>query len=388
MTIDTRKTWDDERLKRERLERVLEQMRAHGVGSMYLSNATNIRYLLNLKIPSAQAFVAADGEVIAFVRPRDAGYVKLGFENVQSPIYDNASAWGTQEGDGDGLTRLIDTIRGLMKQHGVAGEPLAVDELDVPAVVAFMDAGIRPAYAQPVIELARAFKTRDEVAIYRTIGDQYAHAFRAFRDALRPGITETELSSIVLRAWYDAGGENVLQINVCAGENMNPWRRWPTDRKVREGEFVGLDFHGYGAGGLLGDVSRTFFVGEHPTAEQRDLYARAYDYLHAAMDAFRAGRTYAEAIELVPPVPPQYEEQLYALHIAHCVGMSHSGFPEVYKRRPPIDGTLAEGQVLSIECYFGEEGGPLAVKLEEDIIVRDGVPEVVGPDIPFDERFA
>ena len=68
--------------------------------------------------------------------------------------------------------------------------------------------------------------------------------------------------------------------------------------------------------------------------------------------------------------------------------MSHSGFPEVYKRRPPIDGTLAEGQVLSIECYFGEEGGPLAVKLEEDIIVRDGVPEVVGPDIPFDERFA
>ena len=387
MPIEIQKTWDDDRLKRERLDRVLEQMRVHGLGSMYLSNTTNIRYLLNVKIPSAQAFVAADGEVVAFVRPRDEGYVKLQFENVQRPIYDNASAWGTQEDGGNGLGRLIDGITDLMQQHGVANEPLAVDELDVPAVVAFIDAGIRPVYAQPVIEFARAFKTQDEVAIYRTIGDQYAHAFRAFRDALRPGITENELSSIVLAAWYEAGGEDVLQINVCAGENMNPWRRWPTRREVREGEFVGLDFHGYGSNGLLGDVSRTFFVGKQPTGEQRDLYARAYDYLHASMDAFRAGRTYTESMELVPPVPSEYENQLYALHIAHCIGMSHSGFPEVYRRRPPIDDTLKGGQVLAIECYFGIEGSPLAVKLEEDIIVRDGAPEVVGPEIPFDERF-
>jgi len=27
------------------------------------------------------------------------------------------------------------------------------------------------------------------------------------------------------------------------------------------------------------------------------------------------------------------------------------------------------------------------VKLEEDIVVRDGPPEVLGRDMPFDERF-
>jgi hypothetical protein len=48
--------------------------------------------------------------------------------------------------------------------------------------------------------------------------------------------------------------------------------------------------------------------------------------------------------------------------------------------------SLVENQVLSVECYFGEIGGPFAVKLEEDIVVRDGPPEVLGRDMPFDGR--
>jgi len=82
-----------------------------------------------------------------------------------------------------------------------------------------------------------------------------------------------------------------------------------------------------------------------------------------------------------------YQEQLYNYHVAHAIGMSHSGYPEVNKRKPPLDDTLVENQVLAVECYFGEVGSPLAVKLEEQIIVRKGPPEVIGPDIPFDEQF-
>src|SRR6266542_6222933 len=122
--------------------------------------------------------------------------------------------------------------------------------------------------ATMVIENARAVKTQDEIEIYRVMGVQYQRAFRAFADAVRPGISELELSAVTEAAWRKAEGEEVCQINVCAGSNMNPWSRWPTSRKLVEGEFVGLDFHGRGFAGLRGDGSETYWVGGTPSTEQ------------------------------------------------------------------------------------------------------------------------
>lgn len=385
MPIKVKKTWDDQRLKRERLEHVQQEMKRQGVGSLYVTDNATLRYLLGVKVPSARAFVPAQGEVLAFIRPRDMGYVRPHHANMQQPLYDSASAWGPEGAADSSADRLAHAIGDLMVEHGVGGEPLGLDNLDVPAILAFRDAGLNLTYAQPIIEHARAVKTNDEVAIYRSIGEQYTHSILAFRDALRPGISENELAAIVVSAWYEAGGEEVAQLNVCAGENMNPWRRWPTQRVVRDREFVGVDLHGYGVHGLRGDASRTFFVGSHPSRGQIDLYRRAYGYLWATADLFRAGRSYAEVLGQVPYVPEEYHAQLYNYHVAHAIGMSHSGYPEVNKRKGPVDDTLKENQLLSIECYFGEEGSPLAVKLEEQIVVRAGPPEVLG-QMPFDEN--
>lgn len=387
MPLEITKTWDDVRLKQERLERVQAQMREHGIGAMYLNEKVTIRYLLNTKIPTAMAFVPPEGEVIAFVRPRDHGYVQSVHQNVREPVYDHASTWGPEGAFDADPSRLIDTLRGLMASHGVSGAALGVDNLDLVAIQALTAAGFRLAYAQPLLEHARAVKTQDEIAIYRTIGTQYAHAISAFQQAVRPGISENELAAVVVGAWYEAGGEQMAQLNVCAGENMNPWRRWPSQRILREGELVGLDLHGYGINGLRGDASRTFLVGEgKPTTDQADLYHKAYEYLQSTIDVFRAGRSYEDVMNDVPDVSETYKVQLHHYDIAHSIGMVPQGYPEVDPRNPPLEDELVPNQCLSIECYFGELGGDLAVKLEEQIIIRDGAPEIIGPDIPYDER--
>jgi Xaa-Pro aminopeptidase len=208
----------------------------------------------------------------------------------------------------------------------------------------------------------------------------------AFRDALRPGITENQLAQVATSAWYAASGEDVAQLNVCVAENMNPWKRWPTEKPVQDGEFAGIDLHGRGFNGLRGDASRTFLVGERPTQEHRDLYRRAYDYLQASIPVWRAGRTIEDAMRDVPKVPPAYEAQLFNYNFAHGVGLGSSDYPHVNPRRPAIDDVLRANQVLAIECYIAEENHPLCVKLEEQIIVRDGPPELLGPGIPFDDR--
>ena len=379
-------TWDAQRLKQDRLRRLQEGMKRRDIGALYLTEGTNIRYVLNQQVPGAELFVPADGQALGLIRSRDMGYVSMGHENVRSRLYDRAALRsGTDPGQAG---RFIQGIKALMAEHGVAGGQLAVDALPVDTLLAVAGAGVRVVDAGPLLEHVVTVKTQDEVAIYRLVNEMDAHATRTLRDALRPGVSERELAALVESAWREAGGEDIAQLNICSGENMNPWRRWPTERRVEDGEFVGIDLHGRGPAGLRGDTSRTFFVGDRPTEEQLDLYRCAYDYIRAAPAAFQAGRSFSEALEQLPPVPAEYRTLFKNYDPAHGVGMGNSGFPHISHRGRGADEVLKPNQVLAVECYFGEVGSPLAVKLEEVICVREGPPELLSCNVPFDEKLA
>ncbi len=384
MPLKIEPTWDVERMRRERRLRLQAQMKERGVGALYLTEGVDIHYLLNVRIPGAALFVPPEGEIIALVRSRDWGYVKLHYDNLQPPIHHVSSA--AQDETESGHKRLRQGIADLMARHGVAGEPLGLDESRTSVPLTFIEAGVRVVDAMPIIEQARSVKSQDEVEVYRALGRQYGRTVCAFREAIRPGITEAELESIVGGCWFDSGGTEVFQLNVCAGENMNPWRRWATDRPLKAGEFVGIDFHGRGAGALLGDISRTFLVGDRWTPEQRDLYRQTYDYMKGTIDAFRAGRTYSEVIDAVPAVPPQFKVMQGNYHIGHSVGPTPQGSPKLDEERRSDSKRLQPNQVMAIECFFGEENSGVAVKLEELILVQDGPAEILGPQIPFEDR--
>jgi Xaa-Pro aminopeptidase len=89
----------------------------------------------------------------------------------------------------------------------------------------------------------------------------------------------------------------------------------------------------------------------------------------------------------VPPVPEQYRALLDNYHVFHGIGMSYAESPAVGPKTTNLDIPLLPNQVLSVESYFGEVGSPLAVKLEEMVLVRDGSPEILGANVPYDERF-
>jgi hypothetical protein len=69
------------------------------------------------------------------------------------------------------------------------------------------------------------------------------------------------------------------------------------------------------------------------------------------------------------------------------MGLGSSGYPHLDPRKAPIDDVLYPNQVLAVESYFGAEGSPLAVKLEDQIVVRDGAPEIIGQEMPHDAHF-
>ncbi len=373
-------TWDDQRLKRDRLALLQNEMARQGVGALFLNEGVHQRYALNMEVPGSEVLVPVEGEAIVFSRPRDEAYIRARHGTVRPRLADSETAIPQA-----GRSPTAVGLAGVLEDLHLEREPLAIDTLGVKDLLDLVALGINVVEAEPVIERTWTVKTPDEIEIYRTMGRQYISALGAFRDAIRPGVTERELASVATFSWLQAGGEDMAQLNICAAENMNPWRRWPTERRVEPGELVGIDLHGRGPNGLRGDASTTFFVGDEAPVDVRDLYRQAFDYLQGAISVFRAGQSLVETTAMVPTVPERYREQQHNYNVAHAIGMGSSGYPHLDPKRKPIDDALRPNQVLSIECYFGEVGSTRAVKLEEQIVVHDGAPEILGP-IPVDDR--
>ncbi len=384
MVAKLERAWDEQRCTRSRVATLQDQMKRNGIGAFLLGSGIGARWTLGVAVPSADVFVPPEGDVIGFVRQRDIEYVRMHHANTRLPLYEHDVPDECSDLDKD--ARWACAIADLMEQHGVAGERLGIEEAKPGLLIALVERGVHVADAREIFEQATAIKNDDEIMMYREVMDQYAHTMRVFQEAAVAGTTENALAGVVTTTWHEAGGEDISQLNVCSGENMNPWRRWPTDRVLRSGEFVGIDLHARGITGMRGDVSRTFFVGDSPTPEQRALYREAYEYVQAAIPIFKVGLTFSEIAEAAPPVPAAYQKQQFSYFIAHGVGMGSSGYPHIEAQDRDSESVLKPNQILSIECHFGEAGNALAVKLEDMILVREGGMEWLTKDVPFDDR--
>jgi Xaa-Pro aminopeptidase len=375
-------TWDDQRLKQDRLRQLQAVMRQEKVGGLYLTDGVNVRFALNLRIPGGAVFVPAEGEPVAFVRPLDEGYVRLAHGDVRPHIYraDPSDPEAEQK-----ALRWADSLDALMEEFGASGEMLGVDAGDPIAFTALARRDFRLVNAQTILELAKEIKTEDEILIYWQMGKLYSDIMRDFQETLRPGMTELEMIAHVYSRVVSLGAEGLLQINVCSGENMNPWRRWPTARQFADGDMVGMDIHVYGPGGYIYDSARSYLCGTKASDKQVDLYQRAHAYNNAVIDLLRPGLPIAEFKARLPAVPEKFQKLLYSFHIIHSNGLTPGEYPNVMKQHKPMDDTIKVNQVVSVDCFFGEEGDDVAVKLEEQVLITpEGAVKMA--DMPYDER--
>ncbi len=376
------KTWDDQRLKRDRVRNLQKIMKEEGVGGIFLTNRINVRYVLNLRIPGGTAFVPAEGEPVAFVRSMDEGFVKLSHPDTRPIIYrvDPSDSDADQK-----ALKWADKLKDLMREFGVVGQKLGIDTLDPIGFSALSHQEIPLMTADNLLELSKTVKTQDEILIYKEIAKIYSSIMRTFRDEMAPGMSEEEMISLIFSRVILLGAEDLLQINVCSGENMNPWRRWPTERKFQDGDLVGLDLHVYGPCGYIFDSSRTFLCGTKASDKQRDRYRRAHEYLHGVISLFKPGTPIAQVKANLPPVPEEFHKYLYSFHIAHSNGLTPGEYPSIMKYQKDVEDTIKKDQVLSVDCVFGAEGDDVAVKLEEQILITDQGP-VKMADMPFEDK--
>ena len=75
-----------------------------------------------------------------------------------------------------------------------------------------------------------------------------------------------------------------VDIIVASGGNTSPYRRWHTDRVIREGDLVIVDQNAVGPGGYFVDFVRCFKVGGKWTQKEKDLYKECHESMYAAIE--------------------------------------------------------------------------------------------------------
>src|SRR5690349_5481244 len=390
--VDWEQRVDLDRMRDQRLARLKDTLAASDLGALLTFDFANIRYMTSTHIGTW----AMDKLIRFALLPRGGEPVVWDFgsaarhHQLYNPWLDHTDGPATPEGAArTGARAGISTLRGafhpdagiaedvaakivtVLREHGLAGEPLGVDVAEMPVLAALQEAGLRVVDGQQVFLEARRIKTPDEISLLAQACSMVDAAYEQLYEFLRPGVRENECVGLVSKVLYDLGSEYVEGVNAISGERCSPHPHVYSDRVVRPGDPAFFDIlHSHL--GYRTCYYRCFAVGSASVA-MRDAYTRCREFMDHAISLVRPGATTADIVSVWPTAQEfgfADEEAAFALQYGHGVGLSIWEKP-IFSRLVSLDHpeVLEEGMVFALETYWPAKDGWSAARIEEEVVV-------------------
>jgi len=393
--VDWEERVDLDRLRRQRLARLRETLGRSELGALLTFDFNNIRYMTSTHIGTWAidklirfALLPRGGEPVVWDfgsaarhhqlynpwldgRPDDPerGRARAGISTLRGAFHPGAGIAETVAGK----------IRRELDAHGLAGEPVGVDVVEMPVLAALQAAGLQVVDGQQHFLDARRIKTADEITLLTTAAALVDAAYEELYSFLRPGVRENECVGLVSKVLYDLGSEHVEGVNAISGERCSPHPHVYSDRILRPGDPAFFDilhsFNGYRT-----CYYRCFAVGSASPA-MRDAYRRCRDYMDEAIALVKPGATTADIVSVWPRAQEfgfPDEEAAFALQYGHGVGLSIWEKP-IFSRLVSLDHpeVLEEGMLFALETYWPAADGWSAARIEEEVVVTGDGCEVI-----------
>ncbi len=359
---------DELALRIGRRERALAQMEAHDLDVLVLGRQANVRYFSG----APQLWVAGTrpfGPICTVVR--STGEIHLNStwdEGIPEDIpHDHlyGLAWNPMT--------LIEVLRGI---EGTATARRVGTDALTPSFAKLLPMAFPCAElvdGEIAMRAARRIKTADEVVALRGALRVAENSLAIAVGELREGTTEQTLTGVMLEA-QAAGGVSTpaTQDGAWVTSREHPWRRARSDGRVENGDLVAFAA-GALADGYLGEVGRTWPVGDVAVREIQALYERWNTLWDGLVAACQPGRpalellaAYGVANEPLPPMP-----------VAHGLGLGFDPPVVTPQLRATAAAEMLEpGMVLAVTGYVWQEGVGAVFGREAVLVTGDG-PEVL-----------
>jgi Xaa-Pro aminopeptidase len=393
--VDWEQRIDFDRLRRDRLARLKRTLDGSELGALLTFDFHNMRYMTSTHIGTWAldklirfALLPRGGEPVAWDFGSAARHHQLynpwldgrtdqpELGRARAGISTLRGAFNPDAGIAEEVARKIKRV---LDEHGLAGEPLGVDLVEMPILAALQAAGLDVVDGQQVFLEARRLKTADEIGLLTQAAAMVDAAYDELYSFLRPGVRENECVGLVAKVLYDLGSEHVEGVNAISGERCAPHPHVYSDRILRPGDPAFFDIlHSYN--GYRTCYYRCFAVGSASPA-MRDAYRRCRDYMDEAIALVKPGATTADIVSVWPRAEEfgfPNEEAAFALQYGHGVGLSIWEKP-IFSRLVSLDHpeVLEEGMLFALETYWPAADGWSAARIEEEVVVTAGGCEIV-----------
>jgi Xaa-Pro aminopeptidase len=229
---------------------------------------------------------------------------------------------------------------------------------------------------QPMLAALRTVKDAGEIALIRKAVDTSVAAHFAAMKAVKPGVTEYEISALMQYEWGRRGCERPAYSPIVGSGHNSTVLHYSEDAStMKSGDVVVIDAAGeysmYAA-----DITRTLPVSGHFTPRQKEIYDVVLGAQEAAIAAFQSGKStlvgdsdtslYKVAKDYIRSYGKDLHGQpldQYFIHgLGHFIGLNVHDAGD-YKI------PLGPGMVFTIEpgIYIPEEN--IGVRIEDDFLV-------------------
>lgn len=222
-------------------------------------------------------------------------------------------------------------------------------------------------------ELVR-LKTEAEIATMRRAGIVVAEMLERCGAAVRPGITTADLDRIAQQVLRERGATSSFlgyfgyPATICTSVNDEIVHGIPGQRKLREGDIIGIDA-GAIVDGWHADAAVTVPVGR-VSAEARRLIATAEEALRLAIASVRPGARLGDVGATVQGLVEREGFSVVRNYVGHGIGQAMHEPPQV-----PNYGTSGQGRLITAGLCLAIEpmvniGGPETRLLDDGWTVK------------------
>lgn len=337
-----------------RIAAVQASMVRRGIDGLLVSVGSDLPYLTGYRAFPLERITAlvvpAQGDAVLFVPELEA-------PRVHTTVA--LHPWGETEDPFDAIAARLSEAATIAVGDQMWASFLLAVQRRLPGVE-FVD-------AEPLMAEHRLVKDAEEIAALRDAANGVDIVADQLGGIRFSGRTEREVARHIADLTLDAGHDSVSFVIVASGPNGASPHHEPSDRMIRPGEAIVVDFggrvRGYGS-----DTTRMYCVGEPPTG-----FAEAFAVLaeaqQAAVDAARpgvaAGSIDAAAREVI--VGGGYGE-LFVHRTGHGIGLDAHEQPYVVEGNKQI---IEAGMAFSIEPGIYAPGR-WGMRLEDIVVAVPG----------------
>jgi Xaa-Pro dipeptidase len=177
--------------------------------------------------------------------------------------------------------------------------------------------------ASVVVAEERLIKTAEEIEYQRSAARMADHGMLAAFEALRPGISEVEVSGIVARALGQAGSEYAAISPMCAtGRRSTMTHAMPHRQTISRGDVVILEHAGV-CNRYHAILMRTAVIGK-PSPRVREVATLLTEAFNAAIDVAKPGTPVGEANKVCNAILDRIDLSRTRVHrIGYSLGLAY-----------------------------------------------------------------